>query len=76
MFAARRALNRAAYAGEPAALRELYDRYGVRFIVVDKMANDLTASPRLYRLTTPKVQNQFMDVLAMRPDRFAGPRPG
>jgi hypothetical protein len=38
-FAARRALNSAALAGDPNALTTLYRRYGVRFVVVDLVVN-------------------------------------
>jgi hypothetical protein len=60
-FPERMALNDAAFdrAG-PAALRELRTRYGVDYLVVDKLHG--TASPRLRRLGPPAFENEAVTV--------------
>jgi hypothetical protein len=67
VYDSRLALNKAAFAGDPAALRELYERFGVRFLVLDKPFNDLRGSPRLYGLTAREYASPSMDVLEIRP---------
>ena len=60
-FPERMALNDAAFdRASPAALRELRRRYGVDYLVVDKLHG--TASPRLRRLGPPAFENEAVTV--------------
>jgi MFS family permease len=63
----RTALNAAAYAGDPAAIDELRDRWGVRYMVMDKAGASVPVSPCVYGFGTLVVATASMDVLKLSP---------
>jgi hypothetical protein len=67
VYGDRQALNQAAYAGDAAALDQLARRYGVRYVVVDKVNGNFAVSSCLYRLLKVVVTNPSMDVLELDP---------
>jgi hypothetical protein len=70
-FADRELLNARALSGDQSALAEFASRYGVRWIVVDKLDGTVPVTPCLYARTRAAFSSPSMDVREIVP-----PRPG